>query len=345
MNFPSFPGFAARQLVPAGPDLGRAVVQAYNDWHIDEWCGSYPGRFIPLAIPPLWDPEVLADEVRRVAKKGCHAMTFSENPTKAGFPGFTSDHWDPFWQACSDEGTVVCMHIGSSGEVVVPSPDSPIDVLCTTQAINIVQAAADIVWSPLLRKFPDLRIALSEGGIGWIPYFLERIDHWLVMQHKWTGQDFGGRMPSELFREQMITCFIQDPHGIRARHEIGVDMITWECDYPHSDSTWPNSPEKLHEEFTEAGVPDDEWNKITHENVIRLFQFDPFRYLNREQCTVGALRALSPDVDVHTGRLGGNTILVVALRGWLSASLPVRGRSATGRRGRTARAGVTRRSR
>ena len=94
----------------------RARASAYNDWHIDEWCGAAPDRFIPLAIPPIWDPEALADEVRRVAKKGCHAITFPENPVPLGLPSLHTDHWDPFWQACSDEGTIVNMHIGSSGQ-------------------------------------------------------------------------------------------------------------------------------------------------------------------------------------------------------------------------------------
>jgi predicted TIM-barrel fold metal-dependent hydrolase len=304
LNFSSFPGFAARQFLPAGPELGLAVVQAYNDWHIEDWCGAYPGRFIPLAIPPMWDASMLAMEVHRVAEKGCHAMAFSENPTKSGLPGFNTDHWDPFWRACCDEGTVVCIHIGSSGELLVTSPDSPLDVTCSLQPVNSILVAAELLWSPVLRKFPQLRVSLSEGGIGWIPYILERLDRWQEMQHPWTGQDFGGRRPSDVFREQVVTCFVADPHGLRSRHEIGVDMITWECDYPHSDSTWPYSPETVHAELAQAGVPDDECNKITYQNAVRLFDFDPFSHRKPEECTVGALRALSPDVDVHTASIG-----------------------------------------
>src|SRR4029077_11099680 len=90
------------------------LCRAYNDWHIDEWCGYAPERFIPLAIPPIWDPEALAAEVRRVEKKNCHAITFPENPVPLGLPSLHSDHWDPFWQACDDEGTVVCLHICSA---------------------------------------------------------------------------------------------------------------------------------------------------------------------------------------------------------------------------------------
>src|SRR6202161_3491322 len=196
MIFPSFPGFSARLFAACrDKELALAVLRAYNDWHIDEWCGTYPGRFIPLALPPIWDPTAMADEVRRVAAKGCHAVSFSENPSKLKLPSFHSDHWDPFWAACSDEGTLVCLHIGSSSSLVVTAPDAPIDVLIGLQPVNIVQAAADLLWSPVLRKFPDLRVALSEGGVGGTPHFLERMDWTYERQHGWTGQDFGDRLP------------------------------------------------------------------------------------------------------------------------------------------------------
>ena len=194
--FPSFPQFCGQLFARTeDKDVALAMVQAYNDWHIDEWCGTHPGRFIPCPLPAIWDPEVLAAEVRRTAAKGAHAVTFSENPSKLGWPSIHSDHWDPFWKACSDEAVVVCMHIGSSSEMVITSPDAPIDCLITLTPMNIVQAAADLVWSPVLRKFPDLKVALSEGGIGWIPYFLERIDYNYDRHHAWTGQDFGDQPP------------------------------------------------------------------------------------------------------------------------------------------------------
>jgi predicted TIM-barrel fold metal-dependent hydrolase len=301
MCFPSFPQLCGQLFARSkDKDAGLAILKAYNDWHIDDWCGSYPGRFIPLSLPPLWDPQEMAAEVRRVAAKGCHAVSFSENPEKLKLPSFHSDHWDPFWEACSDEGTIVCLHIGSSSQLVVTAADAPIDVLITLQPINIVQAAADLLWSPVLRKFPDLRVALSEGGIGWIPYFLDRVDWIYERHHAWTGQDFGHQLPSQLFRERVVVCFIDDPAGIEARHRVGVDRITWEADYPHSDSTWPQSPERLMKSL--PGVPDDEINAMTHENAMRHYRFDPFAYRAKEDSTVGALRAEAADVDVTPKR-------------------------------------------
>jgi len=296
--FPSFPQFCGQLFARTeDKDVALAMIRAYNDWHIDEWCGTHPGRFIPCALPAIWDPEVLAAEVRRTAAKGCHAVTFSENPSKLGWPSLHSDHWDPFWQACSDEGVVVCMHIGSSSQLVITAPDAPIDCLITLSPINIVQAATDLVWSPMLRKFPDLRVALSEGGIGWIPYFKERIDYQFRQHHLWTGQDFGDRMPSEVFDEHILTCFIDDRFGVANRDSLNIDHVMWECDYPHSDSTWPFSPEQIAEHF--VGVCDLDVDRMTHLNAMRNFSYDPFSVLGgRDACTVGALRARAADHDV-----------------------------------------------
>ena len=301
--FPSWPGFAARQFyVTPDKDMAIALLRAYNDWHVDAWCGAHPGRFIPLGLVPIWDPELMAAEVHRLASKGCRAVTFSENPAHLGLPSLHSDHWDPFWGACEDEQTVVCLHIGSSSQLVVTAEDAPMDVLITLSPINLVQAATDLIWSPIFRKFPSFKIAMSEGGIGWIPYFLDRIDYVYEHHQAWTGQDFGDKLPSQLFRERVITCFIDDPAGVKMRHDIGIDTITWECDYPHSDCTWPTSPERLMKSLD--GVPDDDINKMTYVNAMRDFHFDPFAHRPKERCTVGALRAEATDVDtgVHQVR-------------------------------------------
>jgi predicted TIM-barrel fold metal-dependent hydrolase len=305
--FPSFPQFCGQLFARTeDKDVALAMVRAYNDWHIDEWCGSHPGRFIPCALPAIWDPELFAAEVRRVAKKGCHALTFSENPSKLGWPSIHSDHWDPVWTACSDESVVVCMHIGSSSQLTITSPDAPMDVMITLQPMNIVQAAADLVWSSTLRKFPDLKVALSEGGIGWIPYFLERIDYNYDRHHAWTGQDFGDKLPSEVFNEHVLTCFIDDKFGVASLDALDKDMVTWECDYPHSDSNWPESPEIFAQSVD--GLSDENIDKITHLNAMRHYHYDPFSVLGgRENCTVGALRkqVAGHDVSIKSQRREG----------------------------------------
>ena len=298
MNFPSFPGFAARLFAVEDEGFGLALVRAYNDWHIDEWCGAHPGRFIPMALPVIWDAEKCAAEVRRVAEKGCHSLTFTENPAALGYPSFHDSYWDPLWTAVCDTDTVLSIHLGSSGELCFPAPDSPADVMITLQPMNIQSAAADLLWSRVLKEFPAIRIALSEGGTGWVPYFLERVDRTYDMHRLWTGQDFGDRLPSDVFRQHFLTCFISDHTGVQMRHEIGVDNISWECDYPHSDSAWPAAPEELVQVMTEAAVTPDEVAKITHANAMRWYSFDPFTHVARDQATVGALRAAAAGHDV-----------------------------------------------
>jgi len=296
MCFPSFPQFCG-QVFSKAPDLdvGLAVLRAYNDWHVEAWCGAHPGRFIPLGVLPLWDPELMAAEVNRLDGLGCHAVTFSENPEKLGFPSLHDSHWDPFWTACSDTGTVVCLHIGSSSDVVITSLSAPITTMITLQPVNLIQATADLLWSRVVRDFP-VTFALSEGGIGWIPYLLERADYVYEHHRAWTGSDLGGRKPSELFVERFLACFIDDAVGLRLRDAVGIDRICWECDYPHSDSTWPESPERLGRSL--VGIPDDEVDAITHGNALRELRFDPFAHVPRAEATVGALRARATGVDL-----------------------------------------------
>jgi predicted TIM-barrel fold metal-dependent hydrolase len=299
MCFPSFPGFSGRLFSATDDkDLALDVLRAYNDWHVDTWCAAYPGRFIPMGLPVLWDPQLAADEVRRLAAKGVHSVTFTENPATLGYPSFHSDHWDPLWRACTDEDVVLSIHLGSSGQLAITAPDAPVDVMITLQPMNICQAAADLLWSRVLKQFPGIRIALSEGGTGWIPYFLDRIDRTYEMHHRWTGQDFGDELPSEVFRRHFLTCFIADPVGLQLRHLIGLDNIAWECDYPHSDSSWPSAPEELAAVSETADVRDNELAKITHENAMRWYRFDPFAHRAKADSTVAALRAEAGDHDV-----------------------------------------------
>lgn len=304
--FPSFPSFCGKLFLgTADREFALAVLQAYNDWHLEDWCGRHPGRFIPMVVLPLWDPELAARELRRTARRGARAFTMLENPESIALPSFHEiEHWSPLWRACSEEAVVVCIHIGTGKELPTPSLSTPIVASMAATPLVIGNCAADLIFSQLPQQFPELRFALSESGIGWIPYFLERCDYVQHQHRGWTHTDLGGMRPSEVFRRQFMSCFFQDRAGILLREEIGVERISWECDYPHSDSTWPRSPEMLWECL--AGVPDDEIDLITHRNAMRWWNFDPFAGRPRERCTVGALRAEALEVDTsyHTAGEG-----------------------------------------
>lgn len=295
--FPSFPQFCGQIFANTeDKDLALEVLRAYNDWHVEQWVGAHPGRFIPLALVPYWDPDVMAAEVRRVAAKGVRALTWSENPEKLGVPSFHSEHWDPFWRACDELGMVVCLHIGSSSQVKLPSGDAPFTTMMNLQPTAVMDTAADLLWSRVLREYPNIRFALSEGSIGWIPYLLERADYVYEHHHLWTGTDFGGRLPSEVFREHFLACFIEDAAGLRLLDLIGSDIVCVESDYPHSDSTWPHTPERL--AATLGDLDADTVADITHRNAMRHFDFDPFAHRSPEACTAAALRAEATHVDV-----------------------------------------------
>lgn len=305
LNFPSvvmFDGFLFHMM--ENKENARILLQAYNDWHIDEWCGSYPGRNIPNAIIPYWDIDATVAEIKRVVAKGCHAISFSDNPSLKGYPSIHNAHWEPLWKVCAENEVVINIHIGSGAQAPHASMESPIDAWITTMPISIVNSAADWLHLKAVQQYP-LKIALSEGGIGWIPYFLERADFSFEQHHKWTHSDFGpGRKPSDLFKEHFLTCFIDDRFGLANIDAIGENNISYECDYPHSDSLWPDVPEILHKSL--AHLSDTTINKISHQNALERFSFDAFGLMGgRDKCTVGALRKLAAHVDTAPQSFGG----------------------------------------
>lgn len=115
---------------------------------------------------------------------------------------------------------------------------------------------------------------------------------------KWLRRDFGDKLPSEVFREHSLACYVTDKTSLKLRHEIGIDIIAWECDYPHSDCFWPDAPEQVLAELNAAGADDSDINKINWANACRFFSWDPFARTPRERATVKALRANALDVDV-----------------------------------------------
>lgn len=280
------------------------LLQAYNDWHIDEWCGTHPGRNIPMALIPYWDMDATVAELKRVSAKGCHAITFSDNPASKGYPSIHNEYWEPLWKTCNDLQIVINIHIGSGAQAPHASMESPIDAWITTMPISIVNSAADWIYLEALRRYDNLKISLSEGGIGWIPYLLERIDFSYEHHKEWTHANFDGRLPSDIFRDHFLTCFIDDKFGLANIDAIGEDSIAYECDYPHSDTLWPEAPEHLHRSITH--LSETAINKVTHENAMRWFQFDPFTPMGGKQnCTVGKLREAAKHVDTTPKSFGG----------------------------------------
>jgi predicted TIM-barrel fold metal-dependent hydrolase len=268
--FPSFPGFAGSTFFNADDkELARVCVSAYNDWMIDEWCAANPTRQIPLALVPFWDIDATVVEATRVAEKGAKAITFTELPHALGLPSFHTDHWDPFLRVCEETGMPICLHFGSGGAPTV-APEAPFTTAIALFGLNSQMCTVDLVNSRIFERFPNLKVALSEGGIGWMPYILERTDYTWERHRFYTGMA-DARRPSEIFRTNIFGCFIYDDAGLHNIDRIGEDNIMFEGDYPHSDSNWPHTRKMLKESLFH--LPDEVARKIAEENARRVFNF------------------------------------------------------------------------
>lgn len=272
-NFPSLiTGFGGTVFsMSSDKELGLAVMRAYNDWHIDVWASPYPERIIPVQITWLADAEIAAEEIRRNAARGFKAVAFTENPVNQGQPSLYSGYWDPFLRACEETETVICLHVGSGTMLTPSSPDAPFEVPVTLFPMSALSAATEWLWSGVPTRFPNIKICLSEGGVSWVPMFLERIDYTFERHNAWTHTwDDPGHRPSEIFKRNFWVCSLYDPTGIEHRHEIGVENITVESDYPHGDSNWPDIQPLLKKEI--GHLPSDEIRMITWENASKLFR-------------------------------------------------------------------------
>ncbi|HEY3670520.1 MAG TPA: amidohydrolase family protein [Acidimicrobiia bacterium] len=273
--FPSFlPGFAGQRLqqLTDDPDLALAAVRAWNDWVLEEWVGFAPGRMIPLQLPYLLDPEVAAEEVRRNAERGFTAMTFSEAPHMLGLPSLHSGHWDPLMAACEETETVVCLHVGSSGTSPATSPDAPSDTIGVLFFGYAMFAAVDWLYSRIPVRFPEIKICMSEGGIGWVAGLLDRLEHvrkYDAMYGTWNDVELS---PADTFRRNFWVCAIDDPSAFLQRDVIGLENILVESDYPHADSTWPHTQQRLAAQL--AGLSDREAAQVTWQNAASLFRHE-----------------------------------------------------------------------
>ncbi len=286
--FPTITRFCGQLFAEASDrEFGLVCLKAYNDWMIEEWCGSAPGRYIPLILIPIWDPKLAAKEMERCSDKGANAFAFSENPAPLGLPTIhdKNRYWDPVMSTASELQMVASMHVGSSSQVPQIAPDSPFMANLAWGAIRTSGAMLSWLFSGMFTRFPGLKIALSEGEIGWIPYFLERAEQVLDKQRYWVqrGVQFGEHATTdvdlstlnvrELFRNHVFGCFIDDHHGIASIDEIGEDNIMCETDYPHSDSTWPNCITAVKKQISH--LPAETQYKILRGNAEKLYRFTP----------------------------------------------------------------------
>jgi predicted TIM-barrel fold metal-dependent hydrolase len=270
--FPTFPRFCGQTFLEhQDRTMGLACVRAYNDWMIDEWCaGAGQGRLIPLTLVPLWDPHLAAEEIRRCAAKGSFAVAFSENPTRLRLPSIHTSHWDPMFEACEETATVVNLHIGSSSTFPQTSADAPRAVSLALTYQGAAHALCDWLTSGVLERFRSLKVALSEGQVGWMPFLLEKLDG------IWHERPVYGNIdrlpaPPSSYMGRMYGCVFDDVVGLRLREQIGAKQIMFETDYPHGDSTWPDSSAVLQKIADEATLSESELYDLARGNAIRCY--------------------------------------------------------------------------
>jgi predicted TIM-barrel fold metal-dependent hydrolase len=274
LAFPTFPRFCGQTFLEGNDhELGLECVRAYNDWMVDEWCADSNGHLIPLCLMPLWDVDLAVAEIERNARRGAHAVCFSEIPTHLGLPSIHTGYWDPMFAVCEETRTTVCMHIGSSSKMPAASPDAPPTTETMLGFYNSMASLGDYLFSGVLVRYPELKLAYSEGQIGWIPYALERADNVWEYHAAWTNtKDTIPERPSSYYRGRIFGCFTTDLHGIKSIDEVGEDNICFETDYPHTDTTWPFAQAEA--ERMTAGLTEQQRYKILRGNAIRMLELD-----------------------------------------------------------------------
>lgn len=250
-------------------ERGLACIKAYNDWMLDDWAaGDGKGRLFGPTMIPLWDPQAAADEIRRCAAKGAVAVTFPENPAPLGLPSLHSRdrYWDPVFDAAEETGGVMCMHIGSSSQLPTTSPDAPFTISAVLVAQNAQGSLLDFIYSHTLERFPKLKVLFAEAQVGWMPYVFERADR--QYKRSYTGMP---RTPTDYIPDRVYGAIFDDENGLKNHESIGIDQIVFETDYPHADSTWPESVATLRDLAQKAGLNNEQVYKVARGNAIKAF--------------------------------------------------------------------------
>jgi predicted TIM-barrel fold metal-dependent hydrolase len=251
-------------------EFGLACVRAWNDWLFEEWYTPYPDRIIPLGLTYLTDPELGAAEIRRNAKRGFRAVTMPEQPHRSGLPAVFDPYWEPIIRACAETETVLNLHNGSSGFAQMPAGAPMLELGATMFGPMAITSCAEWLWSGWPAKYPDLRIAMSEGGIGWVAMLIDRLDNIMSRSGYGSGWPDKKNGPSDVLRRNFWFCMIEDASTICTRHTIGVDNILFESDYPHGDGTWPDTQTVIDNVL--GSLPVEEIRKITHENAAHVYR-------------------------------------------------------------------------
>jgi predicted TIM-barrel fold metal-dependent hydrolase len=271
--FPSMiAGFAgARFAEVKDQEFGLAAMRAWNQWHREAWVGAYPERFIAQQVTWLRDPEIAAKEIYLNAERGFTSLSFPEMPEKLGLPSIYTGYWDPVMRACEETGTVLSLHVGSASSVVIGSSDAIPEVITSLFFVGSIITTSDWLFSKIPVRFPKLKIAISEGGIGWVPALIDRIEHCTKYREYTGGWMDVDLSPVDVLHRNFWFCALDDTAGFLLLDRIGEDRVTVESDYPHTDTTWPDTQNYLKRQL--GFLPADTIEKLTWKNASELYNF------------------------------------------------------------------------
>ena len=231
-----YPTIAFRMFRLTDPGYQRACFRAYNDW-MAELCAAAPKRLAGVALISTYDIEGAVEELRRARDLGLPSGMIAITPDETR--PYSDPYYDPLWAAAQDLEMPIGLHILTSANK--PGFESfVIDYPATPNWM--MRSLAALIFSGVFQRYPRLRVVSVEADIGWIPNFLKRIDHAMRRHGPRLKLDLA-KMPSDYFRRNVAATFIDDEAGLRTWDLIGAENIMWSNDYPHSDSSWPNSRE------------------------------------------------------------------------------------------------------
>jgi predicted TIM-barrel fold metal-dependent hydrolase len=263
-----YPSVALRMFgIPDG-DFQAACFRAYNSW-IADFCKPYPNVFKGVGILTIDDVEAAAGEVRRCRKLGLSGVSISVNPEGGRY--YSDPTFDPLWSAAEECDMPISLHILTERKHKQRMGE---DFLSgqVTESVMIQDALARMIFSGVFLRHPKLKIVSAENDIGWAGYFLERADY--LHDRRQVFHKMGiprDMLPSHFFHRHVFLTFMRDRSGVMLRSIIGVENLMWASDYPHLDSTWPNSMKMIERIF--AGVPEGERRKIVCENAANLYHY------------------------------------------------------------------------
>jgi len=251
----------------ADPELKGAVLAGYNDWGLD-FNGHAPDRLCVLPVLPTHAPEAAVAELQRVARLGHRGAILSPFEFRCTDPA-----WEPFWATAEEVGLPISFHIGHGTSQVKVVPRSwELAAFAACGPMQLDEPLSMMIFSGVLERHPGLRLVLAESGIGWLPYFVRRLDQ-TAEKHVKNATDYRLRAkPSEIFHRQVFATFEEEPLGPSLLPLLGPDNFMWASDYPHPDSTFPRSREAIAEAF--AGLERGFVEKVTATNCARLYAFD-----------------------------------------------------------------------